>query len=87
MGCLKFFPKSMSEMMNNFYFSTFSKIESLAKMLANGSEFVDWKHWLLFASVPWPYPTQTQLLHQLSTYKTLDNFNAGLISREEFFEV
>ncbi len=56
-------------------------------MLANGSEFVDWRHWLLFASVPWPWPSQSQLLNQLSTYKSIDRDNTGLISREDFIEV
>lgn len=64
-----------------------NQVETLAKMLANGSEFVDWRHWLLFASVPWPWPTQTQLMKQFSVYKSLDKHNTGFISHDEFIEV
>ena len=64
-----------------------TQVESLAKMLSNGSEFVDWRHWLLFASVPWPWPTQSQLLEQLSVYKSIDKDNTGLICRDDFIDV
>jgi hypothetical protein len=62
-------------------------VEALAKMLSNGSEFVDWRHWLLFASMPWPYPTQNELLALLTKYKAADIPNSGLISKTTFFEV
>ena len=63
-----------------------NQIEILAKMLSNGSEFVDWRHWLLFVSVPWPYPTQKQLLEQLALYKSIDSHNTGFISHDEFLD-
>lgn len=63
-----------------------SQIEHLARMLASGSEFVDWRHWLLAASMPWAYPTQTELLNLLEEYKKLDKGESGLISKEEYIE-
>ena len=56
-------------------------------MLANGSEFVNWRHWLLFASAPWPYPTQTALINLLDSYKRIDVSNIGYIDRESFLHV
>jgi hypothetical protein len=56
-------------------------------MLASGSEFVDWRHWLLFASLPWVYPTQTQLLDLLNRYKLEDRLSTGLISKNTFLKI
>ena len=53
-------------------------------MLASGSEFVDWRHWLLAASMPWVYPTQTQLLELLEQYKKTDKTLTGLITKNQF---
>ena len=66
---------------------TQSQIEFLAKMLASGSEFVDWRHWLLAACVPWPFPTQTQLLEMLDKYKKADRVHSGFISKSTFMHV
>lgn len=56
-------------------------------MLAAGSEFVDWRNWLLAASMPWPYPTQTQLLNLLENYKQIDRMNNGYISKSTFLQI
>lgn len=56
-------------------------------MLASGSEFVDWRNWLLAASMPWPYPTQTQLLNLLHEYKKNDQTQSNLISKDTFLTV
>ena len=63
------------------------QIEQLSRMLSNGSEFVDWRSWLLAASMPWPYPTQTQLLDLLSAYKRTDRNQSGYISKSAFYQV
>lgn len=55
-------------------------------MLANGSEFVNWRHWLLFASVPWPLPTQSELLSLLVAYKNSDKENIGYIDKTTFIK-
>ncbi len=59
----------------------------LAKILASGSEFIDWRHWLLAASMPWVYPTQTQLLDMLKKYRQVDRNNTGFISKNAFLQV
>ena len=56
-------------------------------MLASGSEFIDWRHWLLAASMPWIYPTQTQLLELLKKYRQIDRKNSGFISKNVFLQV
>ena len=56
-------------------------------MLASGSEFVDWRHWLLAASIPWPFPTQAQLLSLLESYKKADRKHTGYISEGTFLNV
>ena len=56
-------------------------------MLANGSEFINWRFWLLYASQPWPHPTQQELLHLLFTYIEHDANHSGFISRKNFTEV
>ncbi|CAF4336655.1 unnamed protein product, partial [Rotaria sordida] len=61
-------------------------IESLATMLSNGSEFISWRLWLLFASQPWPHPTQQELLNLLFTYTEHDIDHSGVISRTTFNE-
>lgn len=64
-----------------------NQIDALGRMLANGSEFVDWRSWLLSASMPWPYPTQTQLLELLYAYKKVDRKQDGYISKHAFLQV
>ncbi len=63
-----------------------AQIEHLARMLASGSEFVDWRNWLLAASMPWKYPTQTQLLDLLQLYKKADRSQSGYISKTQFLQ-
>jgi hypothetical protein len=56
-------------------------------MLSNGAEFINWRLWLLFASQPWPYPTQKDLLNLLFTYAEQDTDQSGFISRSTYNEV
>jgi hypothetical protein len=56
-------------------------------MLSNGSEFINWRLWLLFASQPWPHPTQIELLNLLFTYGEHDTDQSGFISRETYHKV
>lgn len=56
-------------------------------MLSNGSEFINWRLWLLFASQPWPYPTQQELLNLLFTYAEHDTDHSGFIARSTYYEV
>ncbi len=56
-------------------------------MLSNGSEFINWRLWLLFASQPWPHPTQQELLNLLVTYTEYDTDQSGFISRATYNEV
>jgi hypothetical protein len=48
---------------------------------------VNWRHWLLIASMPWDFPTQTELLSQLERYKSQDANQTGYISREILVKV
>ncbi len=55
-------------------------------MLASGSEFIDWRHWLLAASMPWVYPTQKQLLDMLKKYRQIDRNQTGYITKNSFIQ-
>ncbi|CAM2702452.1 unnamed protein product [Rotaria socialis] len=65
----------------------YKQIESLAAMLSNGSEFINWRLWLLFSSQPWPHPTQQELLNLLFTYAENDSDHSGFISRTTFNDI
>ena len=56
-------------------------------MLSNGSEFINWRLWLLYASQPWSHPTQQELLNLLFAYAEHDTDQSGFISRSSFNEV
>lgn len=56
-------------------------------MLSNGTEFINWRLWLLFASQPWPHPTQQELLNLLFTYVENDTDHSGFISRSIYNKV
>lgn len=56
-------------------------------MLSNGTEFINWRLWLLYASQPWPIPTQHELLNLLFTYAEHDVDHSGFISRVAYNEV
>jgi hypothetical protein len=63
------------------------QIESLGKILAAGSEFVDWRLWLLASSGPFPFPTQSQLLELLHKYKLADRGNSRLLDKNTFMKI
>lgn len=67
--------------------NSFLKIESLAKIISSGSEFIDWHLWLLVASAPWEFPTQSELLKQLKNYQAADLYNSGFVNKDIFIEV
>lgn len=64
------------------------QIDSLGKLLAANSEFIDWRQWLLAASAPFPFPTQSQLLELLQKYRSLTDLDTPkLIDRNAFNKV
>ena len=60
---------------------------SIAHMLSNGSEFINWRLWWLFVSLSWPHPTQHELLELLFIYAQHDHDHSGFIFRSTYNEV
>ncbi|RXN34416.1 sperm flagellar 2 [Labeo rohita] len=48
---------------------------------------LDWRLFLLSAALPWPFPSQTQLLKTLQHYRAVDTTGTGLITQEQYAQV
>uniref|UniRef100_A0A673I6L8 Sperm flagellar protein 2-like n=1 Tax=Sinocyclocheilus rhinocerous TaxID=307959 RepID=A0A673I6L8_9TELE len=64
-----------------------SQVDELVCILAPDSEMLDWRQFLLSAALPWPFPSQTQLLKTLQRYRAVDTAGAGLITQEQYIQV
>nr|XP_009299456.1 sperm flagellar protein 2 isoform X1 [Danio rerio] len=64
-----------------------SQVEELVCILAQDSEMLDWRQFLLSAALPWPFPTQTQLIKTLQRYRDIDTAETGLITQEQYEQV
>ncbi|TRY71440.1 hypothetical protein DNTS_011674 [Danionella cerebrum] len=63
------------------------QVEEMVGLLAQGSEMLDWRRFLLCAALPWPIPSLPQLLNTLRCYRDLDTAGTGLITLEQFQQV
>ncbi|KAK2910926.1 hypothetical protein Q8A67_003059 [Cirrhinus molitorella] len=66
---------------------TSSQVDELVCVLAPDSEMLDWRLFLLSAALPWPLPSQTQLLKTLQHYRAIDTTGTGLITQEQYTQV
>ncbi|XP_050965216.1 sperm flagellar protein 2 isoform X2 [Labeo rohita] len=64
-----------------------SQIDELVCVLAPDPEMLDWRLFLLSAALPWPFPSQTQLLKTLQHYRAVDTTGTGLITQEQYAQV
>ena len=64
-----------------------TQIDTLGKILASSSEFVDWRMWLFASSAPFPFPTQSQLLELQRKYKQADSNHTNMIDKATFLRV
>uniref|UniRef100_A0A8C2B9M8 Sperm flagellar 2 n=1 Tax=Cyprinus carpio TaxID=7962 RepID=A0A8C2B9M8_CYPCA len=51
------------------------------------SQMLDWRQFLLSAALPWPFPSQTQLLKTLQRYRAVDTAGTGLITQEQYAQI
>uniref|UniRef100_A0A671Q5H0 Sperm flagellar protein 2-like n=1 Tax=Sinocyclocheilus anshuiensis TaxID=1608454 RepID=A0A671Q5H0_9TELE len=51
------------------------------------SQMLDWHQFLLSAALPWPFPSQTQLLKTLQRYRAVDTAGTGLITQEQYAQI
>ncbi|RXN37637.1 sperm flagellar 2 [Labeo rohita] len=64
-----------------------SQVDELVHVLAPDPEMLDWRLFLLSAALPWPFPSQTQLLKTLQHYRAVDTRGTGLITQEQYAQV
>ncbi|XP_068107337.1 sperm flagellar protein 2 isoform X2 [Hyperolius riggenbachi] len=66
---------------------TFPEIQDITSALSAGSDLVNWRMFLLAASLPWPYPSVAQLLETLERFQTADHNSSGTVNEETYNEV
>ncbi|XP_042638516.1 sperm flagellar protein 2 [Orycteropus afer afer] len=75
---------------NNFPSSwmqlTQPELQELTSLLIVNSEFVDWRKFLLLASLPWPIPLEEELLETLQRFKAMDKEQLGVVTFEQYMQ-
>ncbi|XP_067295685.1 sperm flagellar protein 2 isoform X2 [Pseudorasbora parva] len=66
---------------------TRSQVDELVCVLAQDSEMLDWRQFLLSAALPWPLPSQTQLLKTLQRFRAVDTAGTGLVTQQQYTQV
>ncbi|XDV21456.1 hypothetical protein PO909_026550 [Leuciscus waleckii] len=51
------------------------------------SQILDWRQFLLSAALPWPFPSQIELLKTLQRFRAVDTAGTGLITQEQYTQV
>ncbi|XP_077097866.1 sperm flagellar protein 2 isoform X4 [Siphateles boraxobius] len=64
-----------------------SQVDELVCVLAQDSEMLDWRQFLLSAALPWPFPSQIELLKTLQRFRAVDTAGTGLITQEQYTQV
>ncbi|XP_049718119.1 sperm flagellar protein 2 isoform X5 [Elephas maximus indicus] len=62
------------------------ELQELTSLLIVNSEFVDWRKFLLLASLPWPIPLEEELLETLQRFKTVDEEQLGMVTLEQYMQ-
>lgn len=64
------------------------KLEELAMMLVpSDADYLDWRHFLTLASLPWPKTTQASLLDTLRRFHEVDSQGCGKLSQHDYMKV
>ncbi|XP_035235055.1 sperm flagellar protein 2 isoform X3 [Anguilla anguilla] len=63
-----------------------AQVLELVSTATQGSEVLDWRLFLLGVALPWPIPTQRQLLQTLARFKAVDTADTGFISEEQYLQ-
>lgn len=48
---------------------------------------LDWRQFLLSAALPWPFPSQIELLKTLQRFRAVDTAGTGLITHQQYTQV
>ncbi|KAG1943998.1 sperm flagellar protein [Pimephales promelas] len=64
-----------------------SQVDELVCVLAPDSEMLDWRQFLLSAALPWPFPSQIELLKTLQRFRAVDTAGTGLITQKQYTQV
>uniref|UniRef100_A0A3B3UH20 Sperm flagellar 2 n=1 Tax=Poecilia latipinna TaxID=48699 RepID=A0A3B3UH20_9TELE len=56
-------------------------------LLTDECELIDWRRFLLSATLPWPLPSLSQLLYLLKQYKEADIDDTGYINEEQYLQI
>ncbi|KAG8512669.1 Sperm flagellar protein 2, partial [Galemys pyrenaicus] len=62
------------------------ELQELTSLLVVSLEFVDWRKFLLVASMPWPIPMEEELLKTLQRFKAIDTTLSGTITFEQYMQ-
>ncbi|KAM5264410.1 LOW QUALITY PROTEIN: sperm flagellar protein 2-like [Ctenodactylus gundi] len=63
-----------------------SDLQELTSLLTVNSEFVDWRKFLLVAAMPWPLPSEEELLRTLQRFKEVDEEQTGTVTFEQYMQ-
>ncbi|KAG8456725.1 hypothetical protein GDO86_002490, partial [Hymenochirus boettgeri] len=63
------------------------EIKEITSELSQSCDVVNWRMFLLSASLPWPHPTLPQLLNTLHSFKATDHKGCGTVTQEEYGQV
>eukprot|EP00794_Sanderia_malayensis_P007710 gene7710-8548_t len=66
---------------------TLTQLQDIASQLSVGSEYLDWKAFLLAAAKPWPAASIEGLLDSLRQFREIDHLKIGRVGREDFEKV
>ncbi|KAF6127398.1 sperm flagellar 2 [Phyllostomus discolor] len=63
------------------------ELQELTSLLTVNSDFVDWRKFLLVASLPWPIALEEELLETLQRFKDVDEEQSGTITFQQYMQV
>uniref|UniRef100_A0A3P9JCS7 Sperm flagellar 2 n=1 Tax=Oryzias latipes TaxID=8090 RepID=A0A3P9JCS7_ORYLA len=67
-------------------FSFSLQLREIVSLLTQANDLIDWRRFLLCASLPWPVPSLAQLLFTLQSFKVADAKETGFINEEQYLQ-
>ncbi|KAM4577090.1 sperm flagellar protein 2-like [Odontesthes bonariensis] len=64
-----------------------TKLMEIVSLLTDSFELIDWRRFLLSAALPWPFPSLTQLLDVLKSFKVADAGNTDYVNKEHYLQI
>ncbi|XP_053770233.1 sperm flagellar protein 2 isoform X1 [Desmodus rotundus] len=62
------------------------ELQELTSLLTVNLDFVDWRKFLLVASLPWPIALEEELLETLQRFKAVDEEESGTITFQQYMQ-